>query len=66
MVFPLQTLLQKVIDFQAEARQALNDDVPESEKVERLMEIGVTLDVDLPEIPRLRDVSFWQLCLSLS
>ena len=45
-----------MLDFQLEAVDALEEETPNSSKLERLMEFGVTLDVDLPEIPRLKQV----------
>jgi histone demethylase JARID1 len=45
-----------VIDFQNEAREALEEETPDSEKLDRLVDFGVTLDVDLPEIPKLKQV----------
>ena len=53
----LQDLLQRVLDFQLEAVEALEEETPNSAKLEKLMEFGVTLDVDLPEIPKLKQVS---------
>ncbi|XP_071961642.1 lysine-specific demethylase 5A-like [Antedon mediterranea] len=50
----IQNLLDKVETFQAEAQDALADDSPDSEKLKRLLEIGVELDVELPEMPKLK------------
>ncbi|XP_013414674.1 lysine-specific demethylase 5A-like isoform X2 [Lingula anatina] len=52
----IQELLQQVLDFQTEAQDALQDQNPDSERLEKLMDFGVTLDVDLPEIPKLKQV----------
>lgn len=52
----MQDLLKKVVTFQTETQEALNEETPDSVKLERLMEFGITLDVDLPEIPRLKQV----------
>ncbi|KAK2189153.1 hypothetical protein NP493_114g03035 [Ridgeia piscesae] len=52
----IQDLLQRVLDFQLEAVEALEEETPNSAKLEKLMEFGVTLDVDLPEIPKLKQV----------
>ncbi|KAL5014006.1 hypothetical protein ScPMuIL_008276 [Solemya velum] len=52
----IKDLLDKVIDFQADAQEALDAETPDSEKLEQLINCGVTLDVDLPEIPRLKQV----------
>lgn len=43
-------------DFQNEAQAALNEETPDSEKLEKFMDYGITLDVDLPEIPKLKQV----------
>ena len=56
IVLSIQELLQKVLDFQAEAQEALVEETPNSTKLERLMEFGITLDVELPEIPKLKQV----------
>lgn len=54
--FVLQELVDKVVAFQEEAQEALTAEVPDSRQVEKLIDIGITLDVDLPEIPRLKQV----------
>lgn len=58
-------LLDSVKNFQAEAQGALAEETPDSEKLQRLLDLGITLDVDLPEVPSLkqvsRDISFWNL-----
>lgn len=54
--FVLQDLLQKVLDFQAEAKEAMNEETPDSEKLDRLLEFGCSLDVELPEVPKLKQV----------
>lgn len=43
--------------FQDEAQEALSAEVPDSRQLEKLIDIGITLDVDLPEIPRLKQVN---------
>jgi histone demethylase JARID1 len=53
----LQELVDKVVAFQDEAQTALSAKVPESRQLEKLIDIGITLDVDLPEIPRLKQVT---------
>ena len=45
-----------MVAFQEEAQEALTAEVPDSRQVEKLIDIGITLDVDLPEIPRLKQV----------
>ena len=52
----IQELLDKVVDFQKRAQDALQEETPDSAKLEKLVEAGVTLDVDLPEIPKLKQV----------
>ncbi|CAE1156303.1 KDM5 [Acanthosepion pharaonis] len=52
----VKELLDKVTDFQNEAQAALNEETPDSEKLEKFMDYGITLDVDLPEIPKLKQV----------
>ncbi|CAG5123004.1 unnamed protein product, partial [Candidula unifasciata] len=49
-------LLDKVVEFREEAQDALDAETPDSEQVETLIEIGISLDVDLPEIPKLKQV----------
>lgn len=49
-------MLKKVLDFQADALQALSDETPNSEKLDKLLEFGATLDVELPEVPKLKQV----------
>ncbi len=43
-------------DFQAEAREALEADTPDSKALMKLMDFGITLDIDLPEMPKLKQV----------
>ena len=52
----IEELLKKVHTFQEDAQEALEEETPNSQKLERLMEFSVSLDVDLPEIPRLKQV----------
>lgn len=52
----IKELLDKVIEFREGAQDALDAETPDSEQVETLIEIGITLDVDLPEIPKLKQV----------
>ncbi|XP_076469736.1 lysine-specific demethylase 5A-like isoform X2 [Babylonia areolata] len=52
----VKDLVAKVVAFQEEAQEALTASVPDSRQLEKLIDIGVTLDVDLPEIPRLKEV----------
>nr|KAG5711307.1 hypothetical protein BaRGS_006004 [Batillaria attramentaria] len=52
----IKELVDKVVEFQDEAQEALTAEVPDSRQLEKLIDIGITLDVDLPEIPRLKQV----------
>lgn len=52
----IQELLRKVHTFQQDAQEALDEETPNSGKLEKLMEFSISLDVDLPEIPRLKQV----------
>ncbi|XP_013066570.2 lysine-specific demethylase 5A-like isoform X1 [Biomphalaria glabrata] len=52
----IKELLDKVVEFREEAQDALDAETPDSEQVETLIEIGISLDVDLPEIPKLKQV----------
>ncbi|XP_033647980.1 lysine-specific demethylase 5A-like isoform X1 [Asterias rubens] len=50
----VQDLLVKVEGFQAEAQDALCDAIPDSDKLKRLLEAGKGIDIELPEIPKLK------------
>ncbi|KAK3104094.1 hypothetical protein FSP39_024364 [Pinctada imbricata] len=52
----LKDLLDSVTQYQKESQEALDAETPDSEKLEKLIEFSATLDVDLPEIPRLKQV----------
>lgn len=52
----LQELLDQVLNFQAEAKEALEAETPDSAKLEHLIDFSVQLDVDLAEIPKLKQV----------
>ena len=49
-------LLDSVKNFQVEAQGALGEETPDSEKLQRLLDLGTTLDVELPEVPSLKQV----------
>ena len=57
----LQELLESVRKFQQDAKEALEEETPDSEKVQNLLDIGNSMDVELPEIPNLKQVGYW-LC----
>ena len=59
----LQDLLNRVLEFREEAQEALDAETPDSEQVEGLIEFGIGLDVDLPEIPKLKQVNNNDFCL---
>ncbi|XP_006815984.1 LOW QUALITY PROTEIN: lysine-specific demethylase 5A [Saccoglossus kowalevskii] len=50
----IRDLLHRVESFQLEAKDALDDTTPDSVKLKRLLDIGVSLDVELPEMPKLK------------
>ncbi|XP_038061639.1 lysine-specific demethylase 5A-like isoform X2 [Patiria miniata] len=50
----VQDLLAKVGSFQTEAQDALCDTIPDSDKLKRLIEVGKGIDIELPEIPKLK------------
>uniref|UniRef100_A0A4W4H236 [histone H3]-trimethyl-L-lysine(4) demethylase n=1 Tax=Electrophorus electricus TaxID=8005 RepID=A0A4W4H236_ELEEL len=50
----LQELLENVEDFHERAQVALADETPDSAKLQALVDLGAGLDVELPELPRLK------------
>ncbi len=52
--------MRQVEDFQREAIDALEAETPKSVRLQELVETAVTLDVDLPEIPKLKQVGTTQ------
>ncbi|XP_070558275.1 LOW QUALITY PROTEIN: lysine-specific demethylase 5A-like [Ptychodera flava] len=50
----IKDLLNRVESFQMDAKDALEDATPDSEKLKRLLDVGVNLDVELPEMPKLK------------
>lgn len=50
----LQELLEKVEEFHERAQAALSDEMPDSSKLQALLDLGSGLDVELPELPRLK------------
>lgn len=50
----LQELLENVEDFHERAQVALSDEMPDSSKLQALLDLGSGLDVELPELPRLK------------
>uniref|UniRef100_A0A4W5KIS0 [histone H3]-trimethyl-L-lysine(4) demethylase n=1 Tax=Hucho hucho TaxID=62062 RepID=A0A4W5KIS0_9TELE len=51
---PHQELLENVEDFHERAQVALADELPDSSKLQALLDLGGGLDVELPELPRLK------------
>uniref|UniRef100_A0A674C7M0 [histone H3]-trimethyl-L-lysine(4) demethylase n=1 Tax=Salmo trutta TaxID=8032 RepID=A0A674C7M0_SALTR len=47
-------LLENVEDFHERAQVALADELPDSSKLQALLDLGGGLDVELPELPRLK------------
>lgn len=41
-------------DFHERAQVALSDEMPDSSKLQELLDLGSGLDVELPELPRLK------------
>ncbi|KAL8614742.1 hypothetical protein ACOMHN_055300 [Nucella lapillus] len=52
----IKELVDRVVEFQEEAQEALTAPTPDSRQVDKLINLGLNLDVDLPEIPRLKQV----------
>nr|XP_054751747.1 lysine-specific demethylase 5A-like isoform X1 [Lytechinus pictus] len=50
----VQKLVDEVEKFRSEAHDALSDAIPNSDKLKRLLEVGSALDIELPEIPKLK------------
>ncbi|TNN71886.1 Lysine-specific demethylase 5A [Liparis tanakae] len=50
----VKELLENVEDFHERAQVALNDVMPDSSKLQALLDLGSGLDVELPELPRLK------------
>ncbi|XP_049273209.1 lysine-specific demethylase 5A isoform X1 [Rhipicephalus sanguineus] len=51
----IRDLVDRVVDFQSSARDLLTlDEMGESWRLEKLLEAGLSLDMDLPEIPQLK------------
>ncbi|XP_041724646.2 lysine-specific demethylase 5A isoform X2 [Coregonus clupeaformis] len=50
----VKELLENVEDFHERAQVALADELPDSSKLQALLDLGGGLDVELPELPRLK------------
>lgn len=58
----VKELLDRVKDFQKEAAELLSQEMPESRLVDKCIENGVVLDIELPEIPKLKQVICVHFC----
>jgi histone demethylase JARID1 len=54
----VKELLDRVKDFQKEAADLLSQEMPESRLLDKCVENGVGLDIELPEIPKLKQVIY--------
>lgn len=54
----VKELLDRVTDFQKEAAVLLSQEMPESRLLDKCIESGVVLDIELPEIPKLKQVIY--------
>uniref|UniRef100_A0AAY4BQ94 [histone H3]-trimethyl-L-lysine(4) demethylase n=1 Tax=Denticeps clupeoides TaxID=299321 RepID=A0AAY4BQ94_9TELE len=50
----VQELLESVEEFHERSQEALSDETPDSSKLQALLDLGTGLDVELPELPRLK------------
>uniref|UniRef100_A0A3Q2QES7 [histone H3]-trimethyl-L-lysine(4) demethylase n=1 Tax=Fundulus heteroclitus TaxID=8078 RepID=A0A3Q2QES7_FUNHE len=50
----VKELLETVEDFHERAQVALSDEMPDSSKLQELLDLGSGLDVELPELPKLK------------
>lgn len=53
----LQDWLDRTLQFEADAKDILSEEVPDSKKIEKFLETGLNLDIDLLEIPQLKQVT---------
>lgn len=56
-VFLGQDLMSHVESFQSEAQKILQDPSVDVARLEQLLDTGGSLDVDFPEIPKLKQVT---------
>jgi len=54
----VKELLDRVTEFQKEAAVLLSQEMPESRLLDKCIESGVVLDIELPEIPKLKQVMY--------
>lgn len=50
----VKDLLNRVTTFQQEAVALLSQETPDSEVLTKMVDTGCSLDIDLPELPRLK------------
>ncbi|KAM7309228.1 hypothetical protein ISCGN_012859, partial [Ixodes scapularis] len=50
----IKDLVDRVLDFQTSAQELLGEEMGESRQLEKLLEAGVALDMDLVEVPQLK------------
>nr|XP_015197730.1 PREDICTED: lysine-specific demethylase 5B isoform X1 [Lepisosteus oculatus] len=51
----LKDLLSRVEDFQQHSEKVLNEDTPKASEIQRLLDVSFDFDVELPELPLLRE-----------
>ncbi|XP_021942089.1 lysine-specific demethylase 5A-like [Zootermopsis nevadensis] len=61
----VKELLDRVKDFQTEAAELLGQEMPESQLVDKCIENGIVLDIELSEIPKLKQVMYILFCCRL-
>lgn len=49
--------MDRTLQFESDAKKILNEEVPDSKRLEKFLEAGYNLDIDLAEIPQLKQVS---------
>lgn len=60
----MKELLTKVTAFQEEAVSLLSQEMPDSEAIAKMVDTGCSLDIDLPELPRLKH-KLQQVCFDV-
>lgn len=55
MLVPFQDLLTRVDEFQQRSERLLSDDSPNSVELQQLLDLSLGLDVELPQLPLLRE-----------
>lgn len=59
--------MDRTLQFERDAKKILNEEVPDSKRLEKFLETGYNLDIDLAEIPQLKQVSlnFTVVCVCI-